>query len=85
MKPPVIYETLWKLGYSPYQLASRISSINGTHLQWFTLGYQKLSSSLKPTTSQFVGGSTQLELVLSQPMILLYKIGVIQKSSINGL
>ena len=26
--PPVLYETLWKMGYSPYQLVSQISSIN---------------------------------------------------------
>ena len=28
--PPVIYEILWEMGYSPYQLVSRISSINSS-------------------------------------------------------
>ena len=30
--PPVIYETLWKMGYSPYQLVSRIPSLWNTEV-----------------------------------------------------
>ena len=34
MKPAIIYETLWNMGYSPYQMVSRISSINSiSHYQ----------------------------------------------------